>query len=199
MPEVEAPPVVESPAEAEVDTTSEPEEEATPAAEEAATLKQMQARLAGKDRAYTALKAEAEQQKQLVKELSTWKAEKEQADMTEVERYQQRITELEQAAAQAKTEAVKAKLEREFPLAFELLGDTAPLDDEGRLAEIEEKLKAKSESPEPRTDPNQPRRTPVTAKATGEKTDDELIAELQRMGNPFVDIGARVAADLPPR
>lgn len=179
MPEVETTDGVESPA-AEVEPT---EVEATPDAESLTTLK---ARLAGKDRAYTTLKAEAEQTKALVTELSRWKAEKEAADMTEVERYQAQIAALE-AEKQAAVNAAKAlQLAKDFPLAHDFLGDDLATLSEAKLAEIEERLKAKSEPAEPTIDPNNPRRTvPPGTKALKDKSKDELLADLLTFANPF--------------
>lgn len=178
MTEVENDNGVESPDDAADNAADEP---TTPPPDELSTWK---ARLAGKDRALSAAKAEVERLKKEADDLSRWKADKEQADMTEVDRLKQQLAALEAAKELAVREAQQAKLAREFPLAFDLLGEASPLD-EGRLAEIEAKLKAKSEPEEPRIDPNQPRRTPGTAKASEEKTKEELLDDLSRMGNPF--------------
>lgn len=186
MPEVETTEVVESPAEAPV----EEQPEATPKTEDAATLL---ARLRGKDQAYTKLKAELEQQKATAAELSRWKAEKEASEMTEVERQQARIAELEGVIAAAEARAKKAELAQAYPRATELLGDSLAALDEGAVAAIEERLKIASEpvEPEPPVNPNNPPKVPRTGiplpKPKG-KSDEELIAELATFGNPFLDL-----------
>lgn len=147
-------------------------------------LARWKARSAGKDRALTEQKKELEQAKKDLALLSKWKAEREQADLSEVDRLNLRIKELEDETAAAKREASLAQLAREFPLAFDLLGEDAPLD-KGRLTEIEDRLKAKSEPEEPRIDPNQPRRATGAAKPNEEKTREELLDDLTKHGNPF--------------
>lgn len=155
---------------------------ATPPADDSATWK---ARLAGKDRALTNAKAELERLKAEHAALSQWKAEREQADLTEVEKLQRKVQELEQSRAEAAAKALRAELSRQFPRAFELLGDRTPLDDEGYLAELETRLTPPSDEPdEPRVDPNKPRRSlpPSSKPAT---TSDELKEQLRSLGNPF--------------
>lgn len=161
---------------------AEVETPATPPEESITTLRN---RLAGKDRAYTALKAERDRLTSEVAGLSTWKAEKEQADMTEVERLQKEIADLRAAKATAEATATRAILERKYPLTFDHLGEKAPLDDEGWLAELEGRLvalKGESES-EARIDANNPRK-PSSARAEP-KTADELEAYLRTIPNPF--------------
>lgn len=176
MPEVVEAEVVESP-----DAPAE-EPEATQTTDELTTWK---ARLAGKDRALTDAKKELERAKKDAADLARWKAEREQADLTEVERLQLRINELETESASAKAQAKALSLQKEFPLAAEFLGDDISAFNEAKLADIEERLKAKSEPEEPRIDPNQPRRTTGAAKATEDKSTSELLDDLKRIGNPY--------------
>ena len=165
MPEVETTEAAES---LEAPETEVAEAGATPRPEDVATLK---ARLAGKDRAYTTLKAEHEQSKQLSAELSRWKAEKEAADMTEVERKDLRIAELEASLVAKQAEAKSLALAQEFPRATELLGSATALMPEDKLAAIEERLKlaseAEAEPVEPVVNPNNPPRgVGVTSKSS---------------------------------
>lgn len=148
------------------------------------------ARLAGKDRALTEAQKERERLKAENEALARWKAEKEQADLTEVQRLQQRIDALETEKDAALSAAQKLQLEREFPLTFETLGDNAPLDPSA-LAAIETRLKGlKGESEqEPLVDRNNPRRPSPTVKNPKDKSADDLEADLAAMGNPYRELG----------
>lgn len=145
------------------------------------------ARLAGKDRALTDAKKEAERLAKENADLSRWKAEKEQADLTEVQKLQQRIAALETERNTARQEATRLALRSEYPLPFDLLGDNAPLDPSA-LAELQTKLAAlRGESePEPPVDRNHPRRMTATPKTLDEKTVAELEGDLASFGNPFL-------------
>lgn len=149
------------------------------------------ARLAGKDRALTDAKKELERLQKEAADLSRWKAEREQADMTEVQRLQQRITALESEKAAAEQSAQRFALKQDYPLTFATLGDSAPLDP-AALAEIETRLvalKGESES-EPLVDRNNPRRSsPAAPKPIDKKSADELEGDLAGFGNPFKDAG----------
>lgn len=177
MPEVETTDGAESPDASTDETVETPE--ATPVPGSDSTWK---ARLAGKDRALSAAKKEADEKTALLTELQRWKAEKEAADMTEVEKLQKQVADLEAARADAVRQVKKAQLERDFPLAFALLGEVAPLDNEGKLAEIEAMLKAKSEPAEPDVNPNNPARISGTNKAAGDKTEAELLEDIKNAG-----------------
>lgn len=139
-------------------------------------------RLAGKDQALTAAQQARKAAEAELEQLRQWKAEKEQADMTEVERLKLERDQAKSEAEQAKAEAQRASLARKFPLTFDLLGDAMPAD-EVRLAEIEARLKADEESdePAPRIDPNNPRRT---APRSGPRTKEDIIAEMARVPVP---------------
>lgn len=173
MPEIVAdPPVAESPA--------APAAVATPDIEDAATLLK---RLAGKDQAYTRLKAEREAETAELLQLRKTVREAELAKMTDVEQATARLRDLETQLASARAEATREKLARKFPTAFEALGDSTPLD-ESVLEKLETRLKAQvaETDDEPYVDPNSPRRTTPRAKArTVEDARNELIA----LGNPY--------------
>lgn len=183
MSEVETTEAVESPSDAEEPVEGAEEQSATPAEEPVSTWK---ARVAGKDRALTQAKAEAAQLKALVDQLSAWKADKEKADMSEVDRLNLRVQELESEKAAAVAAAELAARKAEFPRSFALLGDGAPTDP-GVLAILEARLTSEAEDAEPaaRVDPNNPRRASTAPKPNAEKSIDEIEAELRRYGNPF--------------
>lgn len=150
----------------------------TPTVDEATWKK----RLAGKDQALTAAQKERDELRKQYEDAQRRIAEREQADLSETERLQLRVRELEEAANAAKAEATRERLARKFPLAFDLLGDATPLD-EVRLSEIETRLAKPSESddePEPRIDPNSPRRrTPAPVARSREDIRSDLIASLK--------------------
>jgi len=148
-------------------------------------------RLAGKDQALTAAKKELEEIKSKAEELARWKAEQEQATMTEFEKAQARIRDLEAKAAAAEQAAKEERLAREYPLAYQFLKDTGGLDEVSRAAALENFVKqaasvAGTVEPTPSAvDPNNARR--VTA-APIEKPDSKSIVEkLKDLGNPFAE------------
>jgi hypothetical protein len=161
-----------------------PEADATPAFDEATWKK----RLAGKDQALTAAQRERDALKAERDALSQWKAEQEQASMTELQKLQAERDRLQAEAQQAKAEAAAVRLRAQYPLAAEILGDDLSKFDEVRVAEIDGRLakeKAAEEAPEPRVDPNSPRRTPIARPPA-----DDLSAAMQALtaaGNPFFD------------
>lgn len=93
--------------------------------------------------------------------LRGWKAEKERADMTEVERLKAEAEDARREAAEARSEAQREKLARKFPLAVEFYGDDA-LPSEERLAALNERLAGGGEEtePDPMIDPNRPQKAP---------------------------------------
>lgn len=178
--------VVEATAPESQDEDATPEvaaEPATPAFDEA-TWKR---RIAGKDQALTAAKAEAAAAKAERDALSKWKAEKESADMTELQKLQAERDQLATEAAEARAEAAAIRLGSKYPLAAELLGDDLAKFDEVRVAEINGRLAQEAESesdPEARIDTNNPRRPAPKAPA------NDLTAAksaLTAVGNPFFD------------
>lgn len=182
MPEVAEAEVVESQA----DDASEESVEtpATPGFDEATWKK----RLAGKDQALTAAQREREAIKAERDALAKWKAEREGSDMTELEKANARAVAAEERAKQAEAAATAAKLAREYPLAAEALGDDIALLTVERIAELNGRLSQEAEEeesePEPRTDPNQPRRGSVR---TAPRTIEDAKADLTAQGNPFYD------------
>jgi len=163
----------------ETESTEDAATTATPDAE-LATLRK---RLSGKDQALTASQQRAAALEAEAAALRQWKAEKEQADMSEVDRLKIERDRAVQEAAEAKAEAQRASLAAKFPLTFDLLGDAMPAD-AVRLAEIEARLKAEESDEEkpPRIDPNNPRRPAPTRKGT--RTAADIIAEMKALPIP---------------
>jgi DNA repair exonuclease SbcCD ATPase subunit len=149
-------------------------------------------RLAGKDQALTATKKELDDLKSQAAELARWKAEQEQSSMTEFEKAQARIRELESKAAAVEAAAREERLAKEFPLAHQFQKDTSGLDEVSRIAALEQFIRdAAAVSAEPvesepaPVDPNNARR--ATA-APIVKPDSKSIKEkLAELGNPFAE------------
>jgi len=160
-----------------------PAAEATPAFDETTWKK----RLAGKDQALTAAQQERDRLKAERDALSQWKAEKEQADMTELQKLQAERDRLKAEADAAKAEAAATRLSAQYPLAAELLGGDLSKFDEVRVAEINGRLAKEqaAEVAEPRVDPNSPRRTPVARPPADDL--EAAKAALVGVGNPFFD------------
>lgn len=175
----------------EIESPEAEEAPTTPSPDELATLKK---RLAGKDQAYTKLKAEADALKAEHESLSKWKAEKEYSDLSEIEKLQRKAVEAEERAAAAEARAERIRLNATYPLAVELFGDD-PLPSEERLAALQQRLGSASATgeegePEPtHIDPNNPRRVPRSDRPVRDQNPDELVASLAKMGNPFKDMG----------
>lgn len=170
------------------DVANEAAPEATPASDDAATLKK---RLAGKDQALTRIQQERDALKAERDAMARWKAEREEADLTEVEKLQKRLAEYEERATAAEQRAERIRLEKSYPLAVEFYGDD-PLPSEERLEALQQRLAAASatgddDEPEPRVDPNKPRRTPATGTPLADKSGDDLAKSLRDMPNPFLD------------
>ena len=148
-------------------------------------------RLAGKDQALTATKKELDDLKSQAAELARWKAEQEQSSMTEFEKAQARIRELESKAAAVEAAAREERLAKEFPLAHQFQKDTSGLDEVSRIAALEKFIRdaalatAPVESEPAPVDPNNARR--ATA-APIVKPDSKSIKEkLAALGNPFAE------------
>jgi hypothetical protein len=148
-------------------------------------------RLAGKDQALTATKKELDDLKTQAAELSRWKAEQEQAQMTEFEKAQAKIRELEQKAVTAEQAAKEERLAREFPLAYQFQKDTSGLDESSRAAALEKfirdasVLKEQVETAPAPLDPNNARRT--VAAPVEKPTSKSLSEALKALGNPFAE------------
>lgn len=175
----------ESPAE----VADEAPAEATPPAEDPATLLR---RLRGKDQALTKAARERDEYRSKVDELSRKIAEYEQSNMTEVERLAQERDKFKALAAQAQEEARKHALARKSPLYAEYLDLSAGLDptSDEAVETFEEFLNSRLKAarggdlpeetePEPRIDPNRPRREPP--EPPRRKTTAELEEELKRL------------------
>ena len=148
-------------------------------------------RLAGKDQALTATKKELDEIRSKADELAKWKAEQEQASMTEFEKAQAKIRELEQKAANAEQDAKQERLAREYPLAHQFLKDTSSLDETGKAAALESffkqaaSLQQVQESEPAPVDLNNARR--ATAAPTEKPTSSSISDALKALGNPFAD------------
>jgi DNA repair exonuclease SbcCD ATPase subunit len=166
------------------DTTSDidesaPETEPTPG-EDVATYKR---RLAGKDQALTKAQQERDRLAAEAESLRTWKAERENADLSEVEKLQKRLRELESEAAAARTEAKKAALARKSPAYADFLDTIADVDltSEEAADAFEEFLTKRVQATaepdrEPRIDPNNPRSTPAKGGLAKMKTSEIVDA-----------------------
>ena len=164
-------------------TGAAPEVPATPVVDEA-TWKR---RIAGKDQALTAAQQRAAALEAERDALSKWKADQEQANMTELQKVQAERDRLAKEAADAKAEAAAIRLGSKYPLAAELLGDDLTKFDETRVAEINGRLAkeqaAESDAPEARIDPNSPRRS--VPKPPPANPLEAAKAALVEEGNPF--------------
>ena len=178
----------------EVTTAPESQEaEATPeVAPETATpapdTTTLEKRLRGKDQALTAAQRERDAIKAERDALSAWKAERENADLTELEKAQKELAEAKAEATKARAEAEAIRLKSAYPLAADLLGDDLTKFEESRVAEIDGRLAKEQDGesePGSRIDPNNPRRPApkVTPPADKESARAALIAA----GNPFAD------------
>lgn len=138
-----------------------------PATEDNPLVTEYKNRFAGSQRSLTETQKERDRLKAEAEALRQWKAEREMADMTEVDRLKAERDAARQEAETARAEAQLAALRARFPLSAATLGNAMPTDEEA-LATLEAKLApASAESePEPRLDPNNPRRTPEAPEAS---------------------------------
>jgi hypothetical protein len=140
------------------------EVEAPPATDFAAEATEYKNRFAGSQKKLTetlnakkALDAEVEALRQ-------FKATAERANMSELEALKADLALEREAAATARAEAQREKIARQFPQSAALLGDKMPTDEEV-LTALEQRLAgvATEESePEPKIDPNNPRKQTPT-------------------------------------
>jgi hypothetical protein len=161
--------------------TGSAEAPATPAFDEATYKKKIQ----GYTSAINQAKAEAAAAKAEAESLSRWKAEREQADMSELDKALSRVKALEVEAAEAKALAAAARLAAQYPRAAEVLGDDISRLDPTKVAELDGRLAkdaGEAASEEPRVDPNSPRK-PLPKAPTGSLK--EAKEQLQALGNPF--------------
>ena len=177
MTEVAETPVDESP-----EAPEEPK--ATPDPEDAATLRR---RLQGKDQALTRAQQEAKEAKAEAEALRQWKLEKENADITEVERLQKERNEAEADAAQARRERDLASLALEHPAGARVYADLSKLWDEPAKAMAYLDGLSKG-APVTETEPpvnlaDRPRKAPVVEE---KKTVKELEEEVRRGFNEIM-------------
>ncbi len=130
-----------------------------PTTDFAAEATEYKKRFAGSQKALNEAIAEKKRLAEEAEALRKFKLDAEQANMTEVEKLQSAVEEARREAASARAEAQRERLARKFPLSFETLGDAAPLSEEA-LTVLEGKLAGTQTEPEPepRIDPNRPRR-----------------------------------------
>lgn len=124
-------------------------------------------RFAGSQRTLTETQKERDRLRAEHEDMSRRLAERERADMTEVDRLRAEAADAKREAETARAEAKLAVLRARFPLSAATLGNAMPADEDA-LAVLEAKLApvpAESE-PEPRLDPNNPRRTPPSPEAS---------------------------------
>lgn len=182
--------VVNSPV-SESQNASTPVVENASATENEGDITTWKKRLAGKDQALTATKKELDEIKVRAAELSRWKAEQELTSMSEIDRAQARIRDLEQKAATAEQAVKDERLAREYPLAHQFLKDTGNLDELSRAAALESFVRQavsinKGGEPEPApVDPNNARR--VTAAPIDKPNSKSISQKLKDLGNPFAE------------
>ncbi len=134
---------------------------AEPATDFAAQATEFKNRFAGSQRKLTETTTALNATKSELEALRRWKAEKEEADLSEVDKLNKRLREQEQATAAAQSLAERYALAARFPQSFATLGDAMPTDEE-RLTALEARLTAAAVAPteesesEPRIDPNNP-------------------------------------------
>ena len=163
------------------------EAEATPPAESIDTIKR---RLAGKDQALSRTSKERDEFRSEADRLRAKIAEYEQANMTELERIQKERDTYKALAAQAQEEARKHALARKSPVYAEYLDLMADLDPNSEdAAQTFEQFIARFKAPagepadtgpEPRIDPNRPRKQAEPARP--KRTADEIKAEIEKLG-----------------
>ena len=110
--------------------------------------------------------------------------------MSEFERAQAKIQELEQKAAAAEQTVREERLAREYPLAYQFLKDTSNLDEVGRAAALESFVKQAGAAATPESAPlpvdlNNARR--ATAAPIEKPTSKGISDALKALGNPFAD------------
>lgn len=146
-------------------------------------------RLAGKDQALTAAQRARDEALAQIEELNRWKAERENADLTEYERAIKERDAAKAEAAAAMAIANRERLARKYPLAVERFDENDPLPSEETLAALQEALAVgpKTEAPPaaPRVDPNNPPRrggapAPTSKEAAMESLRTGLAAHFGR-------------------
>lgn len=145
-------------------------------------------RLAGKDQALTAAKAELDSIRKEADDLKRWKAETENANLSEFQKAQNRLVALEQELNQAKEIARNERLRNAYPNYAQFLSDTAGLSDDARAQAFEKYMaELRREQAKDGTDtfiePNNPRKGESTS---AKRTKDDIIKDMEKLGNPFI-------------
>lgn len=181
-PEVVNTPVQESPAPEAV----EPQVATTPAEDDVTTWKK---RLAGKDQALTSAKAELDAIRKEADDLKRWKAETENANLSEFQKAQNRLAALETELNEAREVARNERLKSAYPNYAQFLADTAGLSDEARAASFEKYMaELRREQAKDGTDtfvePNNPRKS--GGNTDGKRSQADIISDMEKLGNPFI-------------
>lgn len=163
---------------------------ATQEAEDVTTWKK---RLAGKDQALTAAKKELDAIKAESDNLRKWKAEQEQANMSEFEKAQARLMALESELNATKEAARFERIRSSHPSYAQFLADTAGLDEEARAAAFEtyaatvRKVKDAQDGT-PDSEPivkSSVNTRKDSDRPAGKRTISDIEDELKKLGNPF--------------
>ena len=159
--------------------------DATQGDEDLATWKK---RLAGKDQALTSTKKELEAKASELEALRKWKAEVEQANMTELEKAQSRVTAMESELNAAREATRREAIARKHPLFAQFATDTQGLDVEAQAAAFEKFVANVAREPQKAdafVDVNAPRKSAPQAAA---KPDSKSLSDsIRAIGNPFYD------------
>jgi chromosome segregation ATPase len=144
-------------------------------------------RLAGKDQALTAAKAELDSIRKEAESLKKWKVETEQANMSEFDKAQNRLAALEQELNEAKEAAKLERLRNAYPNYSQFLTDTAGLSDDARAAAFEKYMAAiREDKAEGKADVFIERNNPQKGGAVSSKRGiSDIVADLEKLGNPF--------------
>ena len=155
-------------------------EQPTPSVEDVATIKK---RLAGKDQALTAAQQRAKDLEARAIAAERRLAEKEQADMSELERAQQRAERAETAATQARQEALIARLAAQHPKGYPLYEDYQKVRDDPELLmgffEGLAATKVPVAESEPEESVNLADRPRKQAPNAGKMTQEQLVEQLR--------------------
>lgn len=167
--------------------------EATPDVEDVATWKK---RLAGKDQALTAAQKALEVVKTEAENLKRWKAEQEQANMSEFEKAQVKLATLEAELNQTKEYARMDRIRASAPSYAQFIADTAGLDEEARAVSFEKFLADIKNKQDEEKGISSDAGTNVVSKPTlntrkdstpvGKRTVADIEEELKKLGNPFL-------------
>lgn len=175
-------PVQESP----VPVAAEPQATTTPAEDDVTTWKK---RLAGKDQALTSAKAELDVVRKEAEDLKRWKAETENANLSEFQKAQNRLAALEGELNEAREVARNERLKSAYPNYAQFLADTAGLSDEARAASFEKYMatlrkEQSKEGADVFVEPNNPRK--FESNKDGKRSQSDIVSDMEKLGNPFI-------------